>query len=85
MERGEKAEVGGEDEGELVGLERFKHGLSGYSAGPTEEFLEELKRAGEDGRWNATDAEERARPWRPYSDLWMPGVCVCVRARAIVW
>ena len=88
------------DKDKLVGVDRLKHGLRGYSAGPSQaracvrmcipcsvcvfvctfdiagasqELLQELRREGRPGRWNSSDPLERSRPWRPCSELWMPG------------
>ena len=61
------------DPANLVGIERLKHGLQGFCAGPSPELLEDLRRQGEPGPWNSSDPEELKRPWRPYSELWIPG------------
>ena len=42
-------------------------------AGASQELLHELRREGRPGLWNSSDPLERSRPWRPYSELWMPG------------
>lgn len=61
------------DADRLVGIERLKHGLAGFSAGPSPELLASLRQHGQPGRWNSSDPAELARPWRPYSELWLPG------------
>jgi len=58
---------------QLVGVERLKHGLTGFSAGPSPELIDALRQQGQPGRWNSSDSAEQARPWRPYSELWLPG------------
>jgi hypothetical protein len=61
------------DSNQLVGVERLKHGLAGFSAGPSPELIDALRQQGQPGRWNSSDSPEQARPWRPYSELWLPG------------
>ncbi|EKX53314.1 hypothetical protein GUITHDRAFT_101019 [Guillardia theta CCMP2712] len=59
-----------EEDHELYGVDRLKHGLRGFMPGPPKDLLEDLKKDGNDGPWNNPNDTSA---WKPLSELWFPG------------